>query len=105
MLRSHVLASIAVDAWRASGFPLDAWRDLHAHLARTHGVLILADTTFYRHRERLGEWCMKQRLPSIWGGAGYLADKYLNTSYLTLVGFLLGMGGALYLIWLMFGRE
>lgn len=21
---------------------------------------------------RLGEWCTKQRLPSIWGGAGYL---------------------------------
>lgn len=40
-----------------------------------------------------------------WGGAGYLADKYLETSYLTLVGTLLGMGGALYLIWLRFGRE
>jgi ATP synthase protein I len=40
-----------------------------------------------------------------WGGAGYLADKYFNTSYLTLVGFLLGMGGALYLILLRFGRE
>jgi ATP synthase protein I len=41
-----------------------------------------------------------------WGGAGYLADKYIfNTGYLTLVGFLLGMGGALYLIWLRFGRE
>ena len=40
-----------------------------------------------------------------WGGAGYLADKYLNTSYLTLVGFLVGMVGALYLIWLRFGRE
>ena len=39
---------------------------------RLDGVLILADATFYRHRERLGEWCMKQRLPSIWGGAGYL---------------------------------
>jgi putative ABC transport system substrate-binding protein len=39
---------------------------------RLDGVLILADATFYRHRLRLGEWCMKQRLPSIWGGAGYL---------------------------------
>jgi ATP synthase protein I len=34
-----------------------------------------------------------------------LADKYFETGYLTLVGFLLGMGGALYLIWLRFGRE
>jgi ATP synthase protein I len=40
-----------------------------------------------------------------WGGAGYFADKYFNTGYLTLVGFLLCMGGALYLIWLRFGRE
>lgn len=40
-----------------------------------------------------------------WGGVGYLADKYFNTSYLILVGLLLGMGGALYLIWLRFGRE
>lgn len=40
-----------------------------------------------------------------WGGVGYLADKYFNTTYLILVGLLLGMGGALYLIWLRFGRE
>ncbi len=40
-----------------------------------------------------------------WGGAGYLADKYFSTSYFTLIGTLLGMGGALYLIWLRFGRE
>jgi putative ABC transport system substrate-binding protein len=39
---------------------------------RLDGVLILADATFYLHRTRLGEWCMQQRLPSIWGGAGYL---------------------------------
>lgn len=51
--------------------------DLDATLAamardRLDGVLILADATFYRHRARLGEWCMTQRLPSIWGGSGYL---------------------------------
>jgi ATP synthase protein I len=40
-----------------------------------------------------------------WGGIGYFADQYFNTTYLTLIGFLLGMGGALYLIWLRFGRE
>lgn len=39
---------------------------------RLDGVLILADATFYLHRVRLGEWCIRQRLPSIWGGAGYL---------------------------------
>jgi ATP synthase protein I len=40
-----------------------------------------------------------------WGGVGYAADKWLNTSYLTLVGLLVGMGGAIYLVWLRFGRE
>ena len=39
---------------------------------RLDGVLILGDATFYVHRARLGEWCTKQRLPSIWGAAGYL---------------------------------
>jgi ATP synthase protein I len=40
-----------------------------------------------------------------WGGAGYLADRYFDTTYLTLIGVLVGMGGALYLVWLRFGRE
>ena len=40
-----------------------------------------------------------------WGGAGYAADKWLGTAYLTLIGLIVGMGGALYLVWLRFGRE
>jgi ATP synthase protein I len=40
-----------------------------------------------------------------WGGLGYAADKWLDTSYLTLLGLLVGMGGAFYLLWLRFGRE
>jgi ATP synthase protein I len=39
-----------------------------------------------------------------WGGVGYFADRFFNTSYLTLVGVLMGMGGGLYLVWLRFGR-
>jgi len=39
-----------------------------------------------------------------WGGVGYFADRFFNTSYLTLVGILMGMGGGLYLVWLRFGR-
>ena len=39
-----------------------------------------------------------------WGGVGYFADRFFNTSYLTLVGLLMGMGGGLYLVWLRFGR-
>lgn len=39
-----------------------------------------------------------------WGGVGYLADKFFNTSYLVLIGLMMGMGGGLYLVWLRFGR-
>lgn len=39
-----------------------------------------------------------------WGGVGYFADRFFNTTYLTLVGILVGMGGGLYLVWLRFGR-
>ena len=39
-----------------------------------------------------------------WGGVGYFADRFFNTSYLTLGGILVGMGGGLYLVWLRFGR-
>ena len=40
-----------------------------------------------------------------WGGIGWAADHFLGTTYFTLVGLLVGMGGALYLVWLRFGRE
>jgi putative ABC transport system substrate-binding protein len=39
---------------------------------RVDAVAILADATFWTHRARLGELCIKHRLPSAWGGAGYL---------------------------------
>lgn len=41
----------------------------------------------------------------IWGGIGYGLDWWLNTDFLLLGGLLLGMGSALYLIWLRFGRD
>ena len=40
-----------------------------------------------------------------WGGVGWAVDKWLKTSYFTLIGLLVGMGGAIYLVWLRFGRE
>ncbi|MEY4279899.1 MAG: hypothetical protein RL313_162 [Actinomycetota bacterium] len=40
-----------------------------------------------------------------WGGVGWAVDKWLQTSYFTLIGLLVGMGGAIYLVWLRFGRE
>ena len=40
-----------------------------------------------------------------WGGVGWALDKWLGTTYLLLVGLILGAGAALYLVWLRFGRE
>ena len=41
----------------------------------------------------------------VWGGIGWLLDRWLGTSYLILVGLLLGMGSSIYLVWLRFGRK
>ena len=41
----------------------------------------------------------------IWGGIGWGLDRWLGTTYLVLVGMLLGAGSSLYLVWLRFGRD
>ena len=41
---------------------------------RVEGVAILADATFFVHRARLGELCIKHRLPSVWGHKDYLGS-------------------------------
>lgn len=41
----------------------------------------------------------------IWGGIGWGLDRWLDAKYFTMGGLLLGMGSALYLIWLRFGRS
>ena len=40
-----------------------------------------------------------------WGGAGWLADHFFHTTYLLLIGLLVGISGSIYLIWLRFGRQ
>jgi ATP synthase protein I len=40
-----------------------------------------------------------------WGGVGYGLDTWLNQGYFLLIGLLLGIGAAIYLVWLRFGRE
>jgi hypothetical protein len=40
MLRAHVLARVAVDAWRASGFALEGWRDLQQALHDEFAALV-----------------------------------------------------------------
>ena len=52
----------------------DDFDDAFATMARERvdAVAVLADSTFWTHRARLGALCIKHRLPSVWGGAGYL---------------------------------
>lgn len=37
-----------------------------------NGIVFVADPMIWVQRAKLGELCLKHRLPSVWGGAGYL---------------------------------
>jgi ATP synthase protein I len=59
-------------------------------------------------REESAMWSIFGYLLSgllFWGGVGYALDYWLGRSYFTLIGLLVGISGAIYLIWLRFGRE
>jgi ATP synthase protein I len=60
------------------------------------------------NREENAMWSIFGYLLSgllFWGGIGYGLDKWLGTAYLTLIGLLVGISGAIYLVWLRFGRQ
>jgi F0F1-type ATP synthase assembly protein I len=40
----------------------------------------------------------------VWGGVGWLLDRWLGTSFLVLIGLLVGASASLYLVWLRYGR-
>ncbi len=39
---------------------------------RVNGIVFVADPMIWTQRAKLGELCLKYRLPSVWGGGGYL---------------------------------
>ena len=39
-----------------------------------------------------------------WGGAGWLVDRWLGTSFIVGIGLLLGAAGGVYLVYMHFGR-
>ena len=39
---------------------------------RVNGVVFVADAMIWTHRAKLGDLCLKRRLPSVWGGGPYL---------------------------------
>jgi ATP synthase protein I len=43
---------------------------------------------------------------ALWGGAGLVADRLAGTGHVFLaIGMLVGAGGAIYLVWLKWGKE
>lgn len=40
----------------------------------------------------------------VWGGLGLLIDRLLGTGFFVLLGLLLGISAAMYLVWLRYGR-
>jgi len=60
------------------------------------------------NREENAMWSIFGYLLSglvFWGGVGYALSKWLNNEMFTLIGLLVGISGAIYLVWLRFGRE
>jgi putative ABC transport system substrate-binding protein len=41
---------------------------------RIEGLVVLADSTTWTHRGRIGELILAQKLPSVWGGKDYLGE-------------------------------
>jgi ATP synthase protein I len=41
----------------------------------------------------------------VWGGIGWLLSEWLDNSVFVMVGLLVGMAAALYLVWFRYGRQ
>jgi len=42
---------------------------------------------------------------AVWGAAGWLLSEWLGSKVFLMLGLLLGMGAALYLVWFRYGRS
>ncbi|MBB5785681.1 hypothetical protein E1212_15005 [Jiangella ureilytica] len=41
---------------------------------------------------------------AVWGGVGWLVSEWLNSRVFLVLGLLVGMGSALYLVWVRYGK-
>ncbi|WP_298328446.1 hypothetical protein [Haloactinopolyspora sp.] len=60
-----------------------------------------------RRRENAGAWDSVGLIASgvtVWGGAGWLVSEWLDHTVYLMLGLLTGMGAALYLIWVRYGK-
>jgi F0F1-type ATP synthase assembly protein I len=42
---------------------------------------------------------------AVWGGVGWLLSEWLDSRFFLMLGLLVGMGAALYLVWFKYGRS
>jgi ATP synthase protein I len=60
-----------------------------------------------RRRDQASAWDAFGLLASgvaVWGGVGWLVSEWLNSTVYLILGLLVGMGAALYLIWVRYGK-
>ena len=83
-------------------------RDLPEGTGNTAGPNSSENSRGESRREESALWSIFGDLIAgqiVWGGIGFALDRWLGTSFLVLVGLLLGMGSSIYLVWLRFGRK
>lgn len=60
-----------------------------------------------RREDHAGAWDSFGLIASgvaVWGGAGWLVSEWLDHTVYLMLGLLTGMGAALYLIWVRYGK-
>jgi F0F1-type ATP synthase assembly protein I len=65
------------------------------------------DSDDMHRRDQAGAWDALAVLASgvaVWGGVGWLISEWLHSSVFLMMGLLVGMGSALYLIWHRYGK-
>lgn len=65
------------------------------------------DTDDLRRRDQAGAWDAFGLVASgitVWGGVGWLVSEWLDNVVFLMLGLLVGMAAALYLVWVRYGR-
>ncbi|PZF85778.1 hypothetical protein C1I92_03960 [Jiangella anatolica] len=60
-----------------------------------------------RRQDQNGAWDAFALVVSgvaVWGGVGWLVSEWLNSRVFLVLGLLVGMGAALYLVWVRYGK-
>ncbi|PSL06706.1 hypothetical protein CLV30_10292 [Haloactinopolyspora alba] len=61
-----------------------------------------------RRRDHANAWDASGLIVSgiaVWGGVGWLVSEWLDNTIFVMLGLLVGMGAALYLVWVRYGKS